>query len=67
MALGGFEAAAVAVLASFVTAPAYLVLLRRRDDAGKDTSGVVLHVAALAVALAAFGVAALVTAAPLLG
>lgn len=67
LALGGFQATAVAVLVSFVTAPAYLVLLRRRDDAGKDTSGLVLHAVALVVALVAFACAVLVTAAPLVG
>lgn len=67
LVLGGFQAAAVAVLVSFVTSPAYLVLLRRRDDAGKDTSGLVLHAVALAVALVAFACAVLVTAAPLVG
>ena len=67
LVLGGFQATAVAVLVSFVTAPAYLVLLRRRDDAGKDTSGLVLHAVALAVALVAFACAVLVTAAPLVG
>lgn len=67
LALGGFQATAVAVLVSFVTAPAYLMLLRRRDDAGKDTSGLVLHAVALVVALVAFACAVLVTAAPLVG
>ena len=67
LALGGFQATAVAILVSFVTAPAYLVLLRRRDDAGKDTSGLVLHAVALVVALVAFVCAVLVTAAPLVG
>lgn len=67
LALGGFQATAVAVLVSFVTAPAYLVLLRRRDDAGKDTSGLVLHAVALVVALVAFACAVLVTVAPLVG
>ncbi|WP_154052826.1 magnesium transporter [Olsenella uli] len=67
LALGGFQATAVAILVSFVTAPAYLVLLRRRDDAGKDTSGLVLHAVALVVALVAFACAVLVTAAPLVG
>lgn len=67
LVLGGFQATAVAVLVSFVTSPAYLVLLRRRDDAGKDTSGLVLHAVALAVALVAFACAVLVTAAPLVG
>lgn len=67
LVLGSFQATAVAVLVSFVTAPAYLVLLRRRDDAGKDTSGLVLHAVALVVALVAFACAVLVTAAPLVG
>ena len=67
LALVGFQAAAVAVLVSFVTAPAYLALLRRRDDAGKDTSGLVLHAVALVVALVAFACVVLVTAAPLVG
>lgn len=67
LVLGGFQATAVAVLVSFVTSPAYLVLLRRRDDAGKDTSGLVLHAVALAVALVAFACVVLVTAAPLVG
>lgn len=67
LALGGFQATALSVLVSFVTAPAYLVLLRRRDDAGKDTSGLVLHAVALVVALVAFACAVLVTAAPLVG
>lgn len=67
LALGGFQATALSVLVSFVTAPAYLVLLRRRDDAGKDTSGLVLHAVALVVALVAFACAVLATAAPLVG
>lgn len=67
LALGGFQATALSVLVSFVTAPTYLVLLRRRDDAGKDTSGLVLHAVALVVALVAFACAVLVTAAPLVG
>ena len=65
--LRGFEAVAVAVLASFVTAPAYLVVLRRRDDAGKDTSGLVLHGVALFVALAVFIAVAGVLAMPVMG
>ena len=65
--LRGFEAVAVAVLASFVTAPAYLVVLRRRDDAGKDTNGLVLHGVALFVALAVFIAVAGVLAMPVMG
>ena len=65
--LRGFEAVVVAVLVSFACAPAYLVLLRRRDEAGKDTSGLVLHAVALAVALAAFVAVALVLSVPVMG
>ena len=65
--LRGFEAVVAAVVASFVTAPAYLVVLRRRDDAGKDTSGLVLHGLAQLVALAVFVAVALALATPLMG
>ena len=50
----GFKAAAFASVASFMTAPAYLMALRRRDRAGKDTSGIALRVTAEAIALALF-------------
>ena len=50
----GFKAAAAAAVLSFVTAPAYLVTLRRRDKAGADTSGVVLRMVAQGVALVVF-------------
>ena len=50
----GFKAAAAAAVFSFVTAPAYLVTLRRRDKAGADTSGVVLRMVAQGVALVVF-------------
>ena len=50
----GFKAAAAAAVLSFVTAPAYLVTLRRRDKAGADTSGVALRMVAQGVALVVF-------------
>ncbi len=50
----GFKAAAVTAVFSFVTAPAYLVTLRRRDKAGADTSGVALRMVAQGVALVVF-------------
>ena len=65
--LRGFEASAVAVVVSFVTAPVYLQVLRHRDDKGNDTSGLVLHVVALLVAFAAFLAVALALVAPVLG
>ena len=65
--LRGFEAVAVTVLASFATAPAYLIVLRRRDDAGKDTSGLALHIIALAVALVVFVLVAWLAAMPVMG
>ncbi len=63
----GFEAAAVAVVASFASAPVYLKVLRARDERGSDTSGLVLHVVALVVALAVFVVVACALTMPLLG
>lgn len=63
----GFEAAAVAVVASFASAPVYLKVLRARDERGSDTSGLVLHVVALVVALAVFVAVACALTMPLLG
>jgi len=57
--LAGFKAAALAAVVSFATAPAYLLSLRRRDSANKDTSGVVLRGIALGVATVIFVVFAL--------
>lgn len=55
----GFKAAAIAIVASFVSAPAYLTVLRKRDEEGEDTSGVALNIVALAIAaLIYIGVAA---------
>ena len=65
--LRGFEAAAVVSLASFVTAPAYLLVLRRRDERGEDTSGLVLHAVALLVAIVLFVAVAFALAAPFMG
>ena len=65
--LRGFEAAAIVAVASFVTAPAYLVVLRRRDDAGHDTSGVALQAVALLVAAVVFVAAALLFVLPVVG
>ena len=63
----GFEAAAVGVIASFVTAPVYLAILRKRDEAGAETNGFALHVVALVVALVVFVVVASLLATPWLG
>ena len=65
--LRGFEAAMAATVVSFVTAPAYLVVLRRRDARGEDTSGLVLHMVALAVAGVAFIGVALALSMPFMG
>ena len=65
--LRGFEASAVSVVATFVLAPAYLVLLRRRDEKGNDTSGLALQVMALVLAVVVFVAVALALVAPVLG
>ncbi len=65
--LRGFEASAVSVVATFVLAPAYLVLLRRRDEKGNDTSGLALQVMALVLAVVVFVAVALALVVPVLG
>lgn len=65
--LRGFEASAVAVVVTFVLAPVYLVLLRRRDEQGNDTSGLALQTVALVLAAAVFVGVALALASPVLG
>ena len=50
----GYQLAACATVVSFLTAPLYLMALRRRDRASKDTSGVAMRATALGVALAIF-------------
>lgn len=65
--LRGFCACALAILASFVSAPAYLAVLRRRDARGEETSGLALHGLALALALCVFVLAACLITAPALG
>ena len=56
----GFRAAAVTTVFSFATAPLYLMGIRLRDRAGKDTSGTGLRVLASCVAAAVFVVLAIV-------
>ena len=53
----GFEAAGITVVVSFAFAGIWLLVLRRRNAAKKDTSGSSLAAAALAVALVVFVVA----------
>ncbi len=65
--LRGFEASAVAVVVTFVLAPVYLVLLRRRDEQGNDTSGLALQTVALVLAAVVFVGVALALASPVLG
>jgi len=55
----GFRAAAVTSVASFVTAPFYLLSLRSRDKLGKDTSGVAMRAVGMVCALAVYIIAAL--------
>ena len=63
----GFEASAAAVIASFLCAPLYLALLRKREEQGAETSGFALHVSALALALVVFVVVSVVLVNPWLG
>ena len=65
--LRGFEASAVAVVVTFALAPVYLVLLRRRDEQGNDTSGLALQTVALVLAAVVFVGVALALASPVLG
>ncbi len=50
----GLSAAAIAVFVSFLLCPAYLAILRRRDEKNLDTSGFSLSVTTMVVALAVF-------------
>lgn len=49
-----FAAAAIAVLVAFVLCPAWLLVLRKRDEKNQDTSGFALSVIAMIVALVVF-------------
>ena len=55
----GFYEASCAVVGSFVMSPLYLLSLRNRENAGKDTSGAVMRALAMCVALVLFAVSAL--------
>ena len=61
LAAGGIAAAA-STFFSFATTPVYLVILRRRDAANKETSGFTLTVASMVAAVVVFSVAAVVVA-----
>ena len=65
--LRGFEAAAVVIVLSFATAPAYLKFLRQRDANGVDTSGLALQIAALSIALVVFVAVAFLLTTPIMG
>ncbi len=56
----GFRAAAATTVFSFATAPLYLMGIRKRDRAGKDTSGTGLRVLASCIAAVVFLVIAVV-------
>ena len=59
----GFKVAAATTMCSFITGPLYLLNLRNRERAGKETSGVALRVAATCVAAVLYaGIAAIVLA-----
>lgn len=45
----GFKVAAICVMAMFALAPAYLVYVRKREDAGVDTRGSSLHATAMVI------------------
>ncbi len=60
---GGFAAAA-STFVSFALSPVYLGVLRRRDDANKETSGFTLSVVAMLVGATVFVAAALLLAGP---
>ena len=60
LVMTGFLASAAVVVLSFASAPIYLVALRRRDAADRETSGIVLRIIALLVAAALFCAIALV-------
>ena len=49
-----FAAAAIAVLVAFVLCPVWLLVLRKRDEKNRDTSGFALSVIAMIVALVVF-------------
>ncbi len=53
----GFAAAAVGVMVSFLCAPAYLTVLRVRDDRNLETSGLALQATAMVVALVVYAAA----------
>ena len=59
MGTTGFTAAAASIVVSFVLSPAYLVVLRGRDERGLDTSGIVLQVTAMFLSLVVFCAVAL--------
>ena len=50
----GFTAAAASVLLSFVLCPLYLIVLRRRESRGRETSGLALQAIAMAISVLAF-------------
>ena len=61
----GGVAAAVSTFVSFATTPIYLAVLRRRDEANKETSGFTLSLVSMLVAVVVFLTAVLALAGPL--
>lgn len=62
--LAGFGGAAVSTVASFVLSPIYLAILRYRDRRNEETSGYVLSLVAMGIALATFALVAATIAGP---
>ncbi|MBQ6395449.1 MAG: magnesium transporter [Atopobiaceae bacterium] len=50
----GARAAAIAIVASFATAPLYLAFLRKRDRDGKETNGLILRAVSLVISVIVF-------------
>jgi CBS domain-containing protein len=55
----GFLSAIVSCLVSFVSAPAYLLFMRKRDDSNRDISGSAIAVCAMGIAMVVFVAVAL--------
>lgn len=57
----GFLAAGVSTLVSFLSAPAYLAVIRRRDKRGQDTKKLSLRLIALLIAMITYIIVILIT------
>ncbi len=57
--VAGFVGSAVSILVSFLIAPIYLAILRRRDEHNKETSGFSLSIIAMVISTVVFATVAL--------